>query len=262
MKTKTLILTGASGGIGRALALELSRAGVNLVLNARQAKPLVEVAQECEAWDVKICQMRGDASETHIAMQMVEEALNLGNFFGFIHAAGVLHPGPLLWELPPEHFREILDSHVTAGYELIRAAVPELLKEGKGVAVFFGSYAAVSNLTGIGAYNVAKAAEEHLARQLAAEAPQITSFVFRPGATETRMQEQAREAQGGGAEILQQVFRGYQRRRELYSPERVAKTLVRLLADNPRRYHGKKISATLTRKFYQGVLKLNRVHPC
>ena len=242
LKGKTLILTGASKGIGRALALELARAGVNLVLNARQAEPLAEATQECQGLGVKVAQVRGDASETHIAMEMVQEALKLGNFYGFIHAAGVLHPGPLLWELPPEQFREILDSHATAGYELIRAAVPELLKRGEGLAVFFGSYAAVSNLAGIGAYNVAKAAEEHLARQLAAEAPQITSFVFRPGATETSMQKQAREAQGGGAEILHRVFRGYQRRGELDSPEQAVKTLMRFLSNNPRRYHGKIVS--------------------
>jgi NAD(P)-dependent dehydrogenase (short-subunit alcohol dehydrogenase family) len=239
LKGQTLILTGASGGIGRALSVELAGAGVHLVLNARQAEPLSWVAQECEALGVGVCQVRGNAAETHVAMEMVEEALKLGNFFGFIHAAGVLHPGPLLWELPPEHFREILDSQVTAAYELIRAAAPELLKRGEGLAVFFGSYGAEGNLPGIGAYNVAKAAEEHLARQLAVEAPQITSLVFRPGATETRMQAQAREAEGGGAAILHQVFRGYQRRGELDTPEEAAHKLVRLLADNPRRYHGK-----------------------
>ena len=242
LQGKTLILTGASRGIGRVLALELARAGVNLVLNARQIEPLAEAARECESLRVKVSQVRGDASETHIAMEMVDEALKLGNFYGFIHAAGALHPGPLLWELPPEHFREIMASHVTAGYELIRAALPELLKQSEGLAVFFGSHAAVSNLPGIGAYNIAKAAEEHLARQLAAEAPQITSFVFRPGATETRMQKQAREAQGGGAESLHQVFQGYHRRGELDSPEQAAKPLMRFLENNPRRYHGKIVS--------------------
>lgn len=239
LRSKTLILTGASGGLGRALARELARAGVNLVLNGRHAKPLAEVARECQGLGVKASEVRGDASETRIAAGMVEEALNLGNFFGFIHAAGVLHPGPLLWELPPEDFREILDSHVTAGYELIRAALPELLRQSAGLAVFFGSHSAASNLPGLGAYSVAKAAEEHLARQLAAEAPRIISFVFRPGATETRMQKQAREARGGGADILHQVFQGYQSRGELDSPEQTAKTLMRVLENNPRRYHGK-----------------------
>jgi NAD(P)-dependent dehydrogenase (short-subunit alcohol dehydrogenase family) len=242
LKDKTLILTGASGGIGKALALELARAGVNLVLNARRAGPLAEAAQDCEGLGVKVSQVQGDASKSRIARGMVAEAVNLGDFFGFIHAAGVLHPGPLLWELPPEHFREILDSHLTAGYELLRAAMPELVKRGEGLAIFFGSYAAVSNLPGIGAYNVAKAAEEHLARQLAAEAPQITSFVFRPGATETRMQEQAREAQGGGAHILHRLFRGYHLRGELASPAQAAKNLMRLLKNDPRRFHGKIVS--------------------
>lgn len=237
-ESATLILTGASGGIGRAVARELARLGVNLVVNARAAEPLDRVARDCETLGVRVCQVRGNAAETSVAGKLVQEALNIGNFYGFIHAAGVLHPGPLLWELSPEQFREVMDSHVTAGYQLIRAAVPELLRQGEGLAIFFGSYAAESNLPGIGAYNIAKAAEEHLARQLAAEAPQITSFVFRPGATETRMQRQAREAQGRGAEVLHRVYRGYQRRRELESPEQVAQRLVRLLADNPRRHHG------------------------
>lgn len=242
MKDKTLILTGASGGIGWALALELARAGVNLVLNARRAGPLAEAARDCEGLGAKVSQVAGDASQNRIADTLVTEAVNLGDFYGFIHAAGVLHPGPLLWELPSAHFREVLDSHLTAGYELLRAALPELLGRGEGLAVFFGSYAAESNLPGIGAYNVAKAAEEHLARQLAAEAPQIVSFVFRPGATETRMQEQAREAKGGGALVLHRVFRGYHLRGELDSPAQAAKNLMRLLKKDTHRLHGKIVS--------------------
>lgn len=151
IKGKTLIITGASMGIGRALALELARWGVNLVINARHPEPLAQVARECEALGVKVRQVRGDAAEPHTAIQMVKEAQDVGHFYGFIHVAGVLHPGPLLWELRPEHFREILDSHVTAGFQLTHAAVPELLRQGEGLAVFFGSYAADSNLVGIGA---------------------------------------------------------------------------------------------------------------
>jgi NAD(P)-dependent dehydrogenase (short-subunit alcohol dehydrogenase family) len=169
---------------------------------------------------------------------MVAQALELGDFHGFIHAAGVLHPGPFLWELTPKQFQDILKSHVVAAHQLIRAAVPALLKQGEGLAVFFGSHAAVSNLPGIGAYNVAKAAEEHLARQLAQEAPQIVTFVFRPGVTETRMQEQAREAVGGAADIVQGHFREYKQKGALESPQDSARRLVKFLVDNPRRHHG------------------------
>jgi NAD(P)-dependent dehydrogenase (short-subunit alcohol dehydrogenase family) len=238
MQGKTLIITGASLGIGRALAMELAGHGVNLVLNARHQPVLGEAAAECENLGVRVGQVQGNAAANEVAEAMVAKALEMGDFYGFIHAAGVLHPGPFLWELSPKQFKEVLESHVVAAYQLTRAAVPALLKQGEGLAVFFGSHAAVSNLQGIGAYNVAKAAEEHLARQLAQEAPQIVSFVFRPGVTETRMQEQARSAVGGAADIVKPHFRAYQQKGALDSPTDAARRLVKFLMDNPRRHHG------------------------
>jgi NAD(P)-dependent dehydrogenase (short-subunit alcohol dehydrogenase family) len=238
LKGITLIITGASLGIGRALALELAGLGVNLVLNARHQPVLAEAAAECEKLGIRAEQVQGNAATAGVAADMVAKAQEMGSFHGFIHAAGVLHPGPFLWELSPKEFKEVLESHVVAAYQLTRAAVPTLLKQGRGLAVFFGSHAAVSNLPGIGAYNVAKAAEEHLARQVAQEAPQIVTFVFRPGVTETRMQEQAREAHGGASDIVQQHFRDYKQRGALESPRDAARRLVRYLMDNPRRHHG------------------------
>ncbi len=235
---KTLIITGASRGIGRALALMLAREGVNLALNARQARPLEEAAAVCRDLGVAVRAVAGSAAREAVAAALVTEALALGNFYGFIHAAGVLRPGPFLGELPPAQFKEVLDSHVTTAYQLVRRAVPELLRAGAGLAVFFGSGAAVSNLPGLGVYSVAKAAEEHLARQLAQEAPQLISFVFRPGVVDTRMQRQARRARGGAAAGLHRIFRGYQERSELSSPGAAARRLVQILAGNPRRYQG------------------------
>jgi NAD(P)-dependent dehydrogenase (short-subunit alcohol dehydrogenase family) len=239
MKGKTLIVTGASLGIGRALARELAGRGVNLVINARHQPALGDAAADCEDFGVKVGQIQGNAAAAEVAEAMVAKALKMGSFHGFIHAAGILHPGPFLWELPPDHFQEVLESHVVAAYQLIRAAVPPLLSQGEGLAVFFGSHAAVSNLPGIGVYNIAKAAEEHLARQLAQEAPQIVSFVFRPGVTQTRMQEQAREAEGGAADIVRRHFGAYHQEGVLDSPTDAARRLLKFLTDDPRRYHGR-----------------------
>jgi NAD(P)-dependent dehydrogenase (short-subunit alcohol dehydrogenase family) len=236
---KTLIITGASMGIGRALALELAGLGVNLVLNARHTPALKDVATAGAALGVEVRSVAGDAATSKTATELVNQAQVQGGFYGFIHAAGVLNPGPLLWEITPQKLQEVLDSHVTAAHQLIRAAIPELLKQGEGLAVFFGSGAADALVPGIGAYCVAKAAEEHLARQLAAEAPMITSFIFRPGATETRMQRQARESTGGGAETLHRRFGGYKDRGELSTPEAEARALVRILINHPRRFQGK-----------------------
>jgi len=239
LTNKTLIVTGASRGIGQALSLELARVGVRLVLNARTPEPLQETQACVSALGVEALSVAGDVACAQTVQALVEAARKLGNFHGFIHNAGVLNAGPLLWELQEFQWREVLDSQLLAGYQLIRYAVPQLLEPGGGVAVFLGSGAASSNLAGIGAYAVAKAALEHLARQLAAEAPQIVSFVYRPGVVETRMQQEARTAAGGGAKALHRVFRGYQKQGMLRSPQEAALALVRILTDNPRQFHGK-----------------------
>ena len=239
LRGKVVAVTGASSGIGRALALELARGGVDIVVNARRASRLAETARECESLGVRARSVVGDAARADTAAAIVEEARALGELDGFIHNAGALRAGPLLWELGEEGVREVLDANLAAGFQLIRFAVPELRRRGSGFAVFLGSGAAEANVPGIGAYSVAKAGVEHLARQLAAEAPELTSFVYRPGIVETRMQEQLREAEGGAAELLHEVFRGYKERGALLMPEQAAKALVRILADEPRRFQGK-----------------------
>ena len=171
----------ASRGIGQALSLELARAGVNLVLCARSPESLEETHLAVRALGVAARAVPGDVVSAQTVQALVTSAQELGNFHGFIHNAGVLNAGPLLWELKEERWREVLDSQLMAGYQLIRASVPLLLETSGGVAVFLGSEAAESNLAGIGAYAIAKAGVEHLARQLAAEAPQIVSFIYRPG---------------------------------------------------------------------------------
>jgi NAD(P)-dependent dehydrogenase (short-subunit alcohol dehydrogenase family) len=238
LRGKTLIITGASRGIGRALALELAEAGVNLVLNARDAVLLNEVTGECRHLGTRAIALSGSAADSKTASKLVNAALDLGHFYGFIQVAGVLHPGPFLWELSEAYFREVLAANVTASYQMIRFAVPELMKGDSGLAVFFGSGAAEKSIPGIAAYCAAKAAEEHLARQLAAEAPQITTFIYRPGVVETRMQQQARISKGGASPELRQTFRGFKERGELLSPEEAAKALVTILMSNPRRFHG------------------------
>lgn len=239
LKHRTFIITGASAGIGKALAVQLSREGSNLVLNAREPEPLARAAGECEASGVVVDYLAGDAGLDRTGADVVAKAVRIGGFSGFVHNAGVVRPGPYLWELAEDHFNEVLAANLVGGYQLIRYAVPELLKQGKGIAVFVGSAAADITLPGIGAYSVAKAAEEHMARQLAEEAPEIVTLVYRPGVVDTRMQAQAREAAGGAAKFLHREFRAYKDRGMLISPEDAAGALVRIMARNPVKFHGK-----------------------
>lgn len=239
LQGKTLLLTGASMGIGRALAVDLARAGVNLVLNARTEHHLQQTQAMCLDFGVQAQYVAGDAAKTATMTAMVRKAEAMGALFGFIHAAGVLHPGPYLWELNKRDFEAVFQANVTAAFLLIRACVPRLNQHGRGLAVFFGSGASEKTQPGIAAYCAAKAAEEHLARQLGAEAPHIATLVYRPGVVETRMQVQARAAQGGAGQQLRKVFTDWKKQGLLYTPEQSAAGLVRLLDGDLRRLHGK-----------------------
>jgi len=249
LRNKTLVLTGASMGIGKALALELAKEGVNLVLGARSQRKLTITRNACRKLGVKAECLGGDVSSSNVAQELVQTANEMGNFCGFIHAAGVLTPGPNVWELNKTQFREVMDASVTAAHQLIRHAAPLLLWRGEGLAVFFGSGAAERAQPGIGAYCAAKAAEEHLARQLAAEAPPITTIIWRPGIVETRMQKSARKAKGGGAEELKAVFKPWKDDGLLMTPEDSARGLVDFLKSDLLAYHGQVVDI---RDFQQG----------
>jgi NAD(P)-dependent dehydrogenase (short-subunit alcohol dehydrogenase family) len=239
LRSKTFIVTGASRGIGRALASELAQNGVNLVLNARSGELLEEVASEVRGKGVHALTVIGDAALASNARNMVKAAISIGEFTGFIHNAGTAHPGPFLYELPEEVFKNVWGSNVLAAYQIARFSYPELRRRKSGLAVFFGSGAAERNVQGIGAYCLSKAAEEHLARQLAAEVPEITCFVYRPGAVETDLQKGAREAKGSGAEMLHRVFGDMQKQGIIITPEAAARALVQIIQKDPGRFHGK-----------------------
>ncbi|HYA40997.1 MAG TPA: SDR family NAD(P)-dependent oxidoreductase [Syntrophobacteraceae bacterium] len=236
---KTLILTGASGGIGRALALALAGEKAALVLNARGPASLEKVAEECARNGSRVDFVAGSAASSKVAHELVKKAIETGAFYGFIQAAGVLRPGPVLWDLSGAGFAEIFQASVTASFQLARASFPYLIEAGAGIAVFFGSGAAERVIPGMGAYCAAKAAQEHLARHLAAEAPEVVSFVFRPGVVNTPMLRSAIHARGRAAKGLREQYRAYERNGEMLDPEVPARALVSILAKDPRQFQGK-----------------------
>lgn len=239
LKNKTIVLTGASRGIGRALAEGLAMQGANLVLNARSKKPLKEAKERLESsFGISATVVDGDASKEKVATACVQAAAKLGEFSGVIHAAGVLNPGPLLWELSQDQYDDVVNSSCTAAWQMAKAAYPLLKAQSGSFFIAFGSGAANIAMPGIGLYCAAKAFEEHLVRQLAAEAPEVCCIAYQPGKVETRMQEQARESSGGGSGNLHKTFRAWKEQGELLTPQEAAVWLVRFLGGDFRKYHG------------------------
>lgn len=251
---KTFIITGASSGIGRALAIELAGRGASLVLNARRSDTLFDTAHACreagKGKGVRVDHRAGNCAYLTVAETLVDTAVNMGggeHFGGFIHAAGTFYPGPALWELSDTEFDEIFEASVKGAWQLMRFAGPVIRanakaeSESRGVAVVFGSGAAQITQPGIAAYCAAKAAEEHLLRQFGAEVPEARTLIYRPGLVDTRMQAQARQSSGEMADALAEVFTKWKENNELIAPEESARYLAALLDERPEELDGRTV---------------------
>ncbi len=238
-----IIVTGASRGIGREVSLLLAQRGLPVVLCARAPGPLADAAAQCSALGAPVREVAGDVAMETTCRALIREAADLGGLYGVIHAAGVLHPGPRIWELQRHPAGEVWQASVLGALCMIRSVVPHLLRQGKGLVVLFGSGLAEMHLPGLGVYGAAKACEEYLGRQLMAEAPQVHTVVFRPGLVDTRMQSQARHATGGAGPELRRRFAGFRDAGRLLSPQKAAAALLAVL-DDLENHAGNTVSAS------------------
>jgi NAD(P)-dependent dehydrogenase (short-subunit alcohol dehydrogenase family) len=180
------IVTGASIGLGRALAAGLAAAGWRLVLDARTATTLH--AARAEIGDAAVA-VPGDVTDPAHRAELVAAADRLGGADLLVNNAGILGPSPrpALACYPLAALREVYEVNVVAPLALIQA----VLRERAAMIVNVTSDAAVQPYPGWGGYGSAKAAVEQLSRVLAAERPDVPVWVVDPGDLRTRMHQEA-----------------------------------------------------------------------
>jgi short-subunit dehydrogenase len=123
-------VTGASSGIGRALAIELARRGADLVLLARREDRLAEVAREISRLGRRAIQVVGDVTDAAVRRRALEAARHeLGGLDILVNNAGVAAHGRFA-EADPHRIRPIFEVNFFAPVELVREAIP-LLREGR-----------------------------------------------------------------------------------------------------------------------------------
>ncbi|WP_431901530.1 SDR family NAD(P)-dependent oxidoreductase [Nonomuraea sp. bgisy101] len=178
--TNTALITGASRGLGLALARSLAAAGWRLVLTARGAEELEKAAAELGATAIA-----GDVADpTHRARlaQAVPELDLLVNNAGGLGAT----PLPRLADYPLDVFDELLTTNVVAPLGLTQATLPALRRR-RGSVVNISSDAATGAYEGWGGYGATKAALDQLSNVLAAEEPDVAVWWVDPGEMNTRM---------------------------------------------------------------------------
>ncbi len=184
------VVTGASQGLGLALAEELGRRGWALVVDARRADRL-DAAVRRLAEHTAVVGVAGDITDPAHRAEVCRVAASLGAVGLLVNNASTLGASPLpaLSEIGYETLRRIFDVNVVAPLALVHD-LGELLDE-HATIVNITSDAAVEPYPGWGGYGASKAALEHASRVLAVERPDLRVLVVDPGDMRTEMHQDA-----------------------------------------------------------------------
>ncbi|HWF36209.1 MAG TPA: SDR family oxidoreductase [Solirubrobacteraceae bacterium] len=184
----TAIITGASRGLGLALARSLARDGWDLVIDARGAAELERVATELgELTEVRA--LAGDVSDPAHRTALVKAAGDHVDLL--VNNASVLGPSPQppLARYPLTELERVYRINVLAPLALAQLVLPRL--PGAGTIINITSDAAVEPYEGWGGYGSSKAALEQLSAILAAEHPELRIYAVDPGDMRTQMHQEA-----------------------------------------------------------------------
>jgi NAD(P)-dependent dehydrogenase (short-subunit alcohol dehydrogenase family) len=182
------IITGASKGLGRALAAALAERGWDLVLDARTAGVLKETAEALSVYGTRVEALPGDVGDAGHRAELVAAARGLGGVDLLVNNASALGAEPLvpLADHSLEGFRTALEVNTVAPLGLIKEALPLLLAR-SGRVLNISSDAAVEAYPTWGGYGASKAALEHLSAVLAVEEPGLTVWWVDPGDMRTEL---------------------------------------------------------------------------
>lgn len=229
---QTALITGASRGLGEALARRLSADGWELILDARGESDLQAVADSLSG---PVTAIAGDITDPRHRRQLVEAVRTVGGLDAIINNAGVLGPSPQsgLVAYPLDTLEQVLRINTVAPLAIIQSLASHL-RDGARI-INITSDAAVEGYEGWGGYGASKAALEQISNVLAAEHPDWRVYRVDPGDMNTRMHQEAFP----GLDISDRP-----------DPEASVPGIVELLSAEHAsgRYRARELSPTLTRE--------------
>lgn len=226
---KTVLITGASSGIGRAAALQFAAEGAALVITSRGEARLAEVAQAVRRQGGRVTALAGDVGDEDHQRRLVERAIDayggLDAAFNNAGTLGTLGPVP---SLTLAAWQDCLHTNLTAAFLAAKHQVPALLARGGGSLVFTGTFVGhTAGFPGTAAYAASKAGVVGLVQALATEwGPQgLRVNALLPGGTDTPMGRQMSST----PEALAGVARLHALKR-LAAPEEIARAALFLVS--------------------------------
>ena len=223
---RVLVITGASSGIGRAVASEAAGLGDHLVLAARSEESLTEVAAQCsQSGAASVLVVPTDVGDDDAVAALVGRAVEEhGRIDAVVNSAGVVAYGPAE-EIPREIFDRVLRTNLVGSANVARHVLPVLRRQERGTLVLVGSVLGSLAAPAMTPYVVSKWGVRGLARQLRVEnrdLPRVHVCHVAPGGVDTPIYDQGADYAGVPGQPPPSV-----------TPELVARRVLRHLDDPP-----------------------------
>jgi NAD(P)-dependent dehydrogenase (short-subunit alcohol dehydrogenase family) len=232
------LVTGASQGVGRAVALRLAEAGATVVLAARSRAGLEETAAQIDAAGgtslVVPTDLRSPSQIDALAERVESE---LGHVDTIVCNSGIAGPTQELWKITPEEWQETIDVNLTGTFLVCRALLPAMVLRGSGAIVVIGSSTGKRPLYGRTPYAASKLGLVGLVRTLAVELGPLglrVNLVSPGGVDGPRVRDVVREqarATGTTDEAVLEEYLKVTPLRRLVSPEQIADAVAFLASD-------------------------------
>lgn len=235
LKGKVAVITGSSRGIGKAIALNLAKRGVAIVLNGRNQERLQETEKEIKSIQPQTLSVCCDVSNEEESKQLIEKTIHhFGKLDILVNNVGVSMRGKVA-NLQPEVFKRVFDSNVQGAINPTIFALPEIRKT-KGSIVFISSLAGIRGLPELSAYCSSKMALRAIAESIRIEEKEYGIHVglIQVGITQIEHNKETIAADGSMKTLKVRKGKGVQ------TMEQVAKNVVKNI-------ERRKFISTLTR---------------
>ncbi|MEO3414259.1 SDR family oxidoreductase [Roseovarius sp. CAU 1744] len=228
LKDKTIIITGASSGIGAAAALLFAAEGANVVLGARRESRLNTLVAQITQSNGRAACLAGDVDDEAYARNLVDLAEHrFGGLDGAFNNAGIMGDMGPVPEMKTDNWQSVLATNLTSAFFAAKAQLPALMKRGGGAIVFTGTFVGFSNggMPGMGAYAASKAGLIGLVQSLASEhaAQGVRINTILPGGTKTEMT--------GDDPATQDLIADLHPLKRMADPKEIAQSALFLLSD-------------------------------
>ena len=223
---KTALVTGASQGIGKTLALQMAERGARLVLAARSVDKLTEVAEQIRAAGGEAHALALDVSDAAgVADQLAAIPAEFADIDILVNNAGITRDG-LFARMGVEQWQQVIDTNLTGAYAVTREVIKGMMRRRYGRVIFVSSVIGLMGNAGQVNYAASKAGIIGMSKSLAKElgGRKITVNVVAPGFVETPMTADLSE------KVLDQMQKTIAVRR-LGAPEDVAAPVIFLASE-------------------------------